>query len=189
MSKYIYLLVGASGSGKTTVVEILQQKYGWKSIDSYTTRPPRYEGERGHIFVNKALFDELTDRVGYTKFDGNEYCATADQVENSDIYIIDPDGIDYFVHNYQGNKTPIVFCLQVTDGDAMFHMSMRGDNYDAVLQRHMHDKEAFANLEKRLQFMSMEYMTCHSDEINTPEVIAQIIYENRRWREMQDENI
>lgn len=188
-NKYIYLLVGASGSGKSTVAEILHDKYGWQGVSSYTTRTPRYPGEQGHEFVDKATFDTVGKLVGYTVFDGHEYGATEEQVDNADLYIIDPAGVEYFAKTYAGKKTPIVFCLQVTDGDAIFHMSMRGDDYDAVLQRHMHDKEAFANLEKRLQFMGMEYMTCHSDEINTPEVIAQIIYENRRWREMQDENI
>lgn len=188
-NKYIYLLVGASGSGKTTVTSILEDKYGWKSVASYTTRQPRETGERGHTFVTKEEFDALEGICAYTFYHGYDYGATNQQVEESDIYVIDADGVDYFVQHYTGSRIPIVVMLKVSDGDQMYNMMKRGETYEFVLDRQQNDKEAFANLEKRLQFTGLEYMTCHSDEMNTPEVIAQIIYENRRWREMQDENI
>ena len=110
MGNCIFLIVGCSGSGKTTITEQLEQKYGLKSIQSYTTRPKRYEDESGHTFVSDEEFDKLTDRVGYTEFAGNRYCATAEQVENNDLYIIDPKGIDFFMKSYKGSKTPkIIF--------------------------------------------------------------------------------
>ena len=52
MGNCIFLIVGCSGSGKTTITEQLEQKYGLKAIQSYTTRQPRYDGETGHIFVS-----------------------------------------------------------------------------------------------------------------------------------------
>ena len=106
----IFLIVGCSGSGKTTITEQLEQKYGLKSIQSYTTRKPRYNGETGHTFVSNDEFDKLTDMVAYTEFAGNRYCAIAEQVENNDLYIIDPKGVDFFMKAYKGNKTPkIIF--------------------------------------------------------------------------------
>lgn len=57
--KNIYLIVGPSGSGKTTIANELKATYGYKAVESYTTRPPRYEGERGHIFVSDEEFDAL----------------------------------------------------------------------------------------------------------------------------------
>ena len=101
----IFLIVGVSGSGKTTIVEQLEQKYGLKSIQSYTTRSKRHENETGHIFVTDDEFDKLTDFVGYTEFAGNKYCATSAQVETNDLYVIDPKGVDYFREHYNGNKT------------------------------------------------------------------------------------
>ena len=41
MYKNLYLIVGASGSGKTTVANALEEKYGYKQLQSYTTRPMR----------------------------------------------------------------------------------------------------------------------------------------------------
>ena len=110
MGNCIFLIVGCSGSGKTTITEQLEQKYGLKSIQSYTTRKPRYDGETGHTFVSDEEFDKLTDIVAYTEFAGNRYCATAEQVENNDLYIIDPKGVDFFMKAYKGSKTPkIIF--------------------------------------------------------------------------------
>ena len=48
----IFLIVGCSGSGKTTITEQLEMKYGLKSIQSYTTRLPRYDGETGHTIIS-----------------------------------------------------------------------------------------------------------------------------------------
>lgn len=109
--KSIYLIVGASGSGKTTITEKLEEMYHLKSIQSYTTRPPRYDGETGHTFVSNDEFDELTDMVAYTEFAGNRYCATSEQVENNDLYVIDPNGIDFFMKSYKGKKTPKIIYI------------------------------------------------------------------------------
>ena len=108
--KNIYLIVGCSGSGKTAITEKLEELYNLKSIQSYTTRPPRYNGETGHTFISNKEFDKLTDICAYTEFAGNRYCATAEQVENNDLYVIDPNGVDYFIKSYKGKKTPkIIF--------------------------------------------------------------------------------
>ena len=109
--KNIYLIVGCSGSGKTAITEKLEELYNLKSIQSYTTRKPRYEGETGHTFVSDEEFDKLTDMVAYTEFAGNRYCATAEQVENNDLYIIDPKGVDFFMKSYKGSKTPKVIFI------------------------------------------------------------------------------
>lgn len=104
MNKEIFLIVGESGSGKTTITEKLEEKYGLKSIQSYCTRLPRYNGETGHIFVTDEEFDKLTDMVAYTKFNNYRYCATSEQVETHDLYIIDPKGVNYFREHYKGDK-------------------------------------------------------------------------------------
>lgn len=121
----IYLIVGQSGSGKTTIVEQLEAKYKLSSIQSYTTRQPRYENETGHIFISNEDFDKLKDLVAYTEFDSNRYCATAEQVENNDLYIIDPKGIEFFLKTYKGSKVPKIIYI---DSD----ISTR---YDRMIQR------------------------------------------------------
>ena len=109
----IYLIVGRSGSGKTSIVEYIQNNFKQRtSIESYTTRPPRYDGETGHIFVSDEEFDKLTDLVGYTEFNGYRYAATAQQVEENDFYVIDPEGIHYFKENYKGTKNVCIIAIE-----------------------------------------------------------------------------
>ncbi|MCD3340414.1 guanylate kinase, partial [Clostridium botulinum] len=89
--------------------------YGYKAIQSYTTRPKRTKDEKGHIFVREKdytviqdnkinevqIYDKLgneVDTVAYTYFNGNHYWATMDQVKESTYYIIDKAGVDYFAN-------------------------------------------------------------------------------------------
>ena len=44
-------------------------------------------------------------------FDEYNNCATSEQVENNDLYIIDPKGIDFFMKSYKGSKTPKVIFI------------------------------------------------------------------------------
>ena len=141
MGKYIYLLIGESGSGKTTIADRLSSDLGLKQLWSYTTRKPRYDGERGHIFV-----DELDPRakcVAYTKFDGNHYWATQQQIEENDVYVVDPDGLLYFMLRYDGEKIPVVFFIDTTTHTRRKRLRKRGDSRAQIRQRIRHDKIAF----------------------------------------------
>ena len=85
MYKNLYLIVGASGSGKTTVANALEEKYGYKQFQSYTTRPMRTENETGHTFVNDAFFDQLTNFIGYTSIGFFLNGATSELANNADL--------------------------------------------------------------------------------------------------------
>ncbi|KEI83970.1 guanylate kinase (plasmid) [Clostridium botulinum B2 433] len=102
----IICLVGESGSGKSTIAELLE-KEGYNYIESYTTRKPRYKGERGHIFL-----DSINDRndidildngyypkenvIAYTCYKDEHYYATKEQYKNkgTSIYIVEVKGVN-----------------------------------------------------------------------------------------------
>lgn len=142
MTNNFILLMGKSGSGKTTVANELYNRYGLSSIESYTTRPPRYKGERGHTFISDEEFDELTDMVAYTDFNGYRYCATSEQVEDNQIYIIDPAGVDYFDEHYVGDKDVIVVYLDVDD-DICFERMVKDRGVEEAEARLKNDAVAF----------------------------------------------
>ena len=143
----IILLCGKSGCGKSTISEILQTK-GLKVIQSFTTRPKRTPNEQGHIFISKEDFDCLHDYVAYTKFNGYEYCATERQVENNDIYIVDPKGIEYFVKHYNGFKKPVVIQIKTNTFRLIRNMRKRQDSWKSIISRLLNDAKMFKNIDK-----------------------------------------
>lgn len=142
----IYLIVGPSGSGKDAIVDRLVAEYGLKRIDSYTTRKSRGPGDR-HIFVDDFIDWKETHPgervVGFTYFNGHDYWATQSQVEESDLYIIDPDGVAFFMDNYLGRKKVRVVWISVPPLTRLNRMISRGDGVFKAVGRLMHDRKVF----------------------------------------------
>lgn len=146
---FLIALCGKSGCGKSTVSHMLNKLYGWKSISSYTTRPPRYENEPDHIFISNEEFDRIPDdnMVAYTEFDGNRYCATTEQVENAQVYVIDPAGIETLKNRYHGTKKILVVQIDAPDKILEQRMRKRGDSWSKIADRLQHDRIAFRDVQ------------------------------------------
>lgn len=137
----LYLIVGPSGSGKTTVVDYLVHKYpDYKDVKSYTTRPKRYPSEGGHIFISTERFLQLDRLCAYTLFDGYEYGVTADQLDRSNLYIIDPDGVQYLLRHYKNRPIRIIW-LDISADLAEVRMIKRGDSKEKIESRISTDKK------------------------------------------------
>lgn len=145
-NRYVLLIVGKSGSGKSALCEYMEKTYGLKQVKSYTTRPCRGLEDNTHTFITDEEFDKLTDMCAYTVFDGNRYCATSKQVDESDLYVIDPAGIEYFLREYRGKKIPIVINIEATESMCIKRMYERGDDPDDITRRVQHDRDAFKNV-------------------------------------------
>lgn len=139
----LVLLVGKSGSGKTTLEKELVNNFGFKSVKSYTTRPKRVANEENHQFVTKEEFDALENKVAYTCFNGYEYCATKEQLDNATIYVIDPDGIEYLRQNYSRNF--FIVYIDTDNNVCENRMHKRGDDYNVVKSRIFNDEIEFEN--------------------------------------------
>lgn len=146
-SDYIILLLGKSGTGKSTIANLAKKKYKLKVLNSYTTRPKRSPNEKGHRFVTDEEFEKLKkDMCAYTEFDGYKYCATNRQVRSSDIYIIDAAGLEYFKEHYKGKKQIISVELLAHKKTRYKRMRERGDSFWAARRRLRHDKKAFKSV-------------------------------------------
>lgn len=141
----LILLVGKSGSGKSTFQQELEKRWYLHSVQSYTTRPKRSDNETGHIFVTKEEFDALENKVAYTEFDGYEYCATKEQLDKSEVYIIDPQGLESLKQNYDGKFLFVVY-LKAKEYICTQRMLMRGDSVEKVRERIEHDKRVFKDV-------------------------------------------
>ena len=146
LNNYIFCLMGKSGSGKTTIADKLFDKYGYTQIASYTTRPPRTENDTDHIFISKEEYDALTDKVAYTCFQNNYYCATKEQVDNANLYVIDPFGVEQLKQLYDGEKQIVSIYIDTPMDICLNRMRKRGDNEDKIWERLRHDDTVFKGI-------------------------------------------
>lgn len=98
--KICFCLVGKFGTGKSTIADYAALMLNFNVLQSYTTRPRRSEDEIGHIFVTDDEYNNLTDVVAETNFGNYRYCATKEQIDNADIYIVDKSGIENIIDKY-----------------------------------------------------------------------------------------
>jgi guanylate kinase len=96
-----FLVVGRTASGKSSIVREVCKKLELKQVKSLTTRPPRdvelNNPDSDHYFVTDEEFESERDKgfVAYTEINDYKYATTVDEFDRSDIYVIDPKGIEY----------------------------------------------------------------------------------------------
>jgi guanylate kinase len=149
-NKHFFCILGASGSGKTTICEELNRKYGLNVLESLTTRPKRKFNETGHLFVSVELFDYLhkSDMLAaYTLYNDYKYGATYTQILDNDLYVIDYNGLVYMREKYEGDKKVHAIYISVSENERKNRMVARNDSEELIISRLEHDKDCFYNVE------------------------------------------
>ena len=142
MNKPLLLFVGKSSSGKTTIANMLEKEHGYKQVQSYTTRPPRYDGEIGHIFVSEEEFDKLGKLAAYTLYNGHKYGTTIKQVNECDIYVIDVPGVKTLLANYKSGRPIYIIYFDASVYNRINRMIERGDHDGAIISRLLQDEKS-----------------------------------------------
>lgn len=142
MLKNLYLLVGPSGVGKSTISNELTKKYGYFQVNPYTTRPRRYDDECGYTFVSEQQFHKLSNKIACVNYNGYFYGATADLLDRNDLYIVEPSGIDAVKQTYH-NRPVFVIGLWASEAATRKRMQNRGDVLPYILDRQRNDAEVF----------------------------------------------
>lgn len=137
--KRIYLLLGPSGAGKTTLGDTLKS-WGIPEIISHTTRPIR-EGEVNgltYYYVSDKEYDE-TEFVEKVSYGGNRYGCSKKEVErvlslgDKCFVIVDLEGVWAFKEMFPGICTVIYIWLPYRE--MIKRMRARGDSEDAIYKR------------------------------------------------------
>lgn len=177
-NKLLYLFVGKSASGKTTVTNILEEKYGLKSVESYTTRPPRHEGERGHVFISESEFDELGELAAYTLYNGYRYGVTFDQIEKCDTYVIDVPGVKYLLEKMHGDHQISIIYFDVAVSTRIDRMVDRGASDLEIIKRLHHDDtivDWYDELFELSKFYSIDLHVVNANK-NIENVLEQVLF-------------
>lgn len=146
MNRPLYLILGPSGSGKTTIVRRVCEMMRVKSVHPFTTRPHRVGERSDYTHVSDEFFDQIIEIgdivVVYTEFDGYRYCADRDMVDDADLYIIDPAGVDMLKRADLGRPIYEV-CVWADKDIRCKRIVARGESEEDAQRRIEHDDEVF----------------------------------------------
>ena len=156
MLKNLYLICGKSGSGKTYVTEKLHDEYGYAILKSYTTRRRRHPSDDDHTYVTLSdYYDAKSDGIiaASTCFDHNFYWSTIEQLNTSDLYVIDKAGIDSLKKLSNVKKNVVVIYVNTSEDIRIENMKLRGDTSNKIYERLKHDEAAFNGIEHLADFI------------------------------------
>lgn len=180
MNKPLFLFVGRSASGKTTIANMLSDKCGLKQVESYTTRQPRFDGETGHIFVSEDEFQNLGALAAYTYYNNRHYGTTIEQLDDCSIYVVDVPGVETLLQNY---KTDRLVCILYFD--ATVYTRIR-----RMLDRHDSDMEIVARLlqdEKDDWHMKLDALVRHHSKLENRAVELYKVNANENLTDVMDQ--
>ena len=185
MDKPLFLFVGKSASGKTTIAKLLEEKHGCKQVESYTTRMPRYDGEVGHTFISEEEFDHLGELAAYTEYNGYRYGTTFEQLDKCDIYVIDVPGVETLLQKLSSDSRPIcIIYFDAAVSTRIDRMIDRGASDMEIVSRLHHDDttydwyRALDRLEwhyKNIKHQDVELHTIDANE-DIENVLSQVLY-------------
>lgn len=129
----LILLSGPSGCGKSTVAKILEDKYHLHSLKSFTTRPRRTPDEDTHTFITEDEFMAFKERGGIiaeTEINSYHYGATDEMANDSDIYVIDPAGVESMPAQYKDERHAVYVWIECSPKTCAQRMWDRGTPQD-----------------------------------------------------------
>ena len=107
----IIVLLGASGSGKSTIENILSEKFGCEKIISYTTRPQRINETNGkdYYFITNEKFQESLKKglfAEYDEYSQDRFYGTlkSDYKKENKVVVLTPNGLRQLKKNCNNNE-------------------------------------------------------------------------------------
>lgn len=150
-----FLFIGRTASGKSSIAKAVCEKMGLTQVVSYTTRPMRKSEKNGsdHIFISdEDVAQYENDIAAYTEINGYKYFTTYDVIDNADIYVIDPIGVDNLKIKCWDRYEFVEIYIRTPQKLAETRARMRGDNLKDFKQRWVSENKMFSDYEKGQAF-------------------------------------
>ena len=179
----IIVLLGASGSGKSTIEHELATHHGFEKIISYTTRQPRESEENGkdYYFVDNDTFNEILDRdlfAEHDEYSQNRLYGTlkSDYVDGNKVVVLTPNGLRQLKKNCQ-NEDILTILVEASLGTRVKRYIDRCgvdkfnfDDKNEIASRVERDYSMFLGLEKEVD------LVIHNDEgTNISDLVSDIL--------------
>lgn len=142
----LFCLLGASGSGKSVIADMLEEVYGLKVVRSYTTKPRRSSLDNTHTFVSEEEFNKL-DLLEQAQYSGYSYGTTAELLDSCDIHVIEPKGFLALQESYGTHRMMFGIHIYADAKTREKRMFKRGDAISEIERRLEIDNAWFANVE------------------------------------------
>lgn len=150
-----FLFIGRTASGKSSIAKAVCEKMGLTQVVSYTTRPMRKSEKNGtdHIFISDEEVKQYeNDIAAYTEIDGYKYFTTYDVIDKSDIYVIDPIGVDNLKIKCGDRYEFVEIYIRTPQDLSETRARLRGDKLKDFKQRWVAENQQFTDYENRHTF-------------------------------------
>ena len=145
----LILIVGKTGSGKSSLIDALCNRRNFKQLISQTTRPRRNDTDNDHIFVTVDDYlraKENNEIIAETEIAGNYYYATKEQLYEADLYTIDPRGREMLLSMDLPNIRFVTVYISCPNELRMERViNKRKDNKQAYSARSFSERQQFKN--------------------------------------------
>lgn len=141
------IICGPGGSGKDYLAKKFKDK-GYKFAVTHTTRPPR-SGEVHGVdcnFITQDEFQLLIDSeqfIEYIQFNGWYYGTTIDTFNGSDVFIMNPSGINKLKPMIRDSS--LIIYLDIPQEVLIDRLSKRNMTVDTLEKRLEADRQEFFN--------------------------------------------
>lgn len=177
----LFCVMGESSAGKDTLVNRLCQISNFTQLISYTTRPQRQNEGATHVFVGEDVYTSMRENneiAAYTYINNQHYWSTIDQLYDSDIYVIDPIGVQSLKALNLPNLRIVTVYINVPEDIRRQRAMERGDSPSVYRARCISERNQFKDMKKN---MDVDYVIPNVNKANAISVLKWIATVEGLW--------
>lgn len=185
----VILVVGRTGSGKSSLIKKLCERTGLKELCSYTTRAKRSDSDNDHTFVSVEEYLRAKEN-GEIAIDGeiagNYYYSTIEQLYEADLYTINPEALNRLLAMELPNIRFVVVYISCPDKIREGRVMARGDDKHKFRVRDFSERQEFR---KFVADEKWNYVINNLDFAKSYSVLRWISQLEGLWRQVDTEGI